>query len=378
MLLYWRYLIGQYFKVLALSVAAFTSLLVVMRLEETARFASLGASWKHVLIFNLFELPHMLPVALPISCLLSAYFLFQRLSQSHELVAMRASGLSLPAILSPVLLTAGLLCCLNFYVTSEISTTSLLASRKMARELTTMNPLALLQNLKFLRQKEIFVSSQKKAGSSCVEDMVVIVRNHSNDRLNLMSAKKMGYENKDLSCNNVCFVSNLPAQEHYGFDHLLLENQQLLKMPAVEFTQLLKESSWRVSPDYLRMGLLLVKREGEKQALENALSKKDKAYRRKKLSQTDNEIARRFAMGFGPILFSLLGCTYGISINRRRSKKALLYTIGLSALALCCFVTAKESARNYSHSLYLYVLPYLVIVAICLRRLRKLSSGKES
>lgn len=90
---FWWYLLKNYLKVQILSVFSFIAILLVSRLEEIAQFAALGAKLSYLALFILYQIPYVLPIAIPISCLISAMLLFQRLSHTHELTALRAGGL---------------------------------------------------------------------------------------------------------------------------------------------------------------------------------------------------------------------------------------------------------------------------------------------
>jgi len=375
--LLWRTLIVQYLKVLILSVAAFTAILVLMRLEETARFAALGASWQHILLFNLFEMPHMLPIAIPISCLLSSYLLLQRLSASHELVAMRAAGISLSQIAAPLLLTATLVCCLNFVIASEVTTYTRLESRKMVKSLTSSNPLTLLNNLKFLKQRQIFVQSEKKQGNESASDVVVIVKNDSSHHLSAMIARKLTYRGSDVKSDYSTIISTMKGAQEEGFDHLIVENQRTTITPASEFVQLLRDTGWRLSLDYLRLPLLLARREIEQSALANASEPKERRHQQDQIHHLDNELYRRFALGWSPLPFTLLGFAYGVAIGRGNRKKTVLALCIITALSLTCFIGAKEIGRNDYKATLLFIVPYMLMPLAALSRLQRLAKGIE-
>ena len=63
----WRYLLRSYFQVLALSVSSFIAILLVLRFQEIARFASSGTAQLKVLLFTLLQIPYILPIAIPVS-----------------------------------------------------------------------------------------------------------------------------------------------------------------------------------------------------------------------------------------------------------------------------------------------------------------------
>jgi len=117
----WRYLLRGYFQIFLLCVTAFICVLLVMRLEEIARFASLGAPWTKVLVFAFYQIPYILPLAVPVSCLIACSLLFQKMSHSHELTALRSSGCSLRKIIVPLLFASGLLALFNIVLSCELA-----------------------------------------------------------------------------------------------------------------------------------------------------------------------------------------------------------------------------------------------------------------
>jgi lipopolysaccharide export system permease protein len=161
----WRYLLVHYFKVLFFCTIAFIIILFTMRLDEIAHFITLGASGLYLLLFTLYQIPYILPIAIPISSLISTILLIQRLSKDHELTALRASAIAIRSILAPILLAAAFLSVLNFYIVSEIATSSHLASGVLKTELRSINPLLILNNKHLMHSKgyhfDILGSSQQ-------------------------------------------------------------------------------------------------------------------------------------------------------------------------------------------------------------------------
>ena len=375
--LFWRYLGAQYTKVFLLSVAAFTALLLVSRLEETAKFAAMGASWKHVLLLNLYEMPHMLPIAIPISSLLSAFLLLRRLSVSYELTALRASGLSQSTILAPVLIAAAALSIVNFALVSELTTRTHLASRVLIWKLTSANPLALLNNDKFLRREGIFVTCGQRKGGERADNLLLVSYNKSKGRLNVIDAQHLHCSETELTGEAVSFLSSLDSGQEEGYDHLLVENQMQLRTPAADFAALLKNSKWRLSIDHLSFPYLLVRMADEKAALALAQTPSDRKEARNRIWQIRTEETRRVALGFSPFIFTLLGACYGMALGRRASHKPLIALLCITAASLVCFVAGKESAKGSMLGILLFITPYLIMPFFSLVRLTRFSSGKE-
>src|SRR5258708_1903184 len=117
----WRYLLRNFFQILVLSVSSFIGVLLVLRFHEIARFATSGASLVKIFLFTLYQIPYILPIAMPFSCLIASMLLFQRLSRLHELTAFRSCGLGFSSIVAPLLCAGTLLGFVNFVICCELS-----------------------------------------------------------------------------------------------------------------------------------------------------------------------------------------------------------------------------------------------------------------
>ena len=137
----WRYLLRNYFQVFFLCVSAFISVLLVLRFQEIARFITSEASFAKVVLFSLYQIPYILPIAIPISCLISSLLLFQKLSHYQEITALRTIGLSLQKIVIPILASGFLLVLFNAMIAFELAPICRSKARMLIYETVTSNPL---------------------------------------------------------------------------------------------------------------------------------------------------------------------------------------------------------------------------------------------
>src|SRR4051812_4375873 len=112
----WRYAIFSYLRYFVLSVGTFIAVLLVLRFKEIARFAALTANWAKAGVFTLYQIPFILPMAIPLSALIASFLMVERMSSSHELTALRAARVSLKTILTPLWITGCFLSALNFAI----------------------------------------------------------------------------------------------------------------------------------------------------------------------------------------------------------------------------------------------------------------------
>lgn len=378
----WRLLLSHFFKIVFFCVLAFVSILLTMRLDDIAHFAALGAPLSYILLFTFFQIPYILPIALPISCLIAALILVQRLSSSHELTALRACGFSIKNILMPILLAAALLSFCNFWMVSEIATRSHLTTNLLKNDMRSINPLLLLNNKHLMRLKGIYFDGlgPSKVGESASQ-VVLVVPNSHQQRLNLLVADLLRSTSEVFIGQGVTFVSSLDAAQEDGYDHLLIENMEESITSTEDFSQLLQKKVWTVNNDYLSTKLLLIRIEEQKMALKKGedehLDRAQIKQLKAAFNRSRSEITRRVSMALAPFTFTLMGAAFGINISRRKSRKLIYLPIILTTFFLTAFFTAKAADQYLYLASLLYSIPHLLIIVISLLVLKRVEKGIE-
>lgn len=383
----WRHLIKQYTSVLLLCTLSFIAILLVMRLEEVAHFAALGASFKAVMLFVIYQVPYILPIAIPISSLLSTIILLQRMSQTSQLTAWRACGLAVRDIITPILIVAFILSIGSFYITSELATQSHLTAGLLKSELRAVNPLLLLNNKHFMRLKGFYfdVLGPSRLGESA-SDIVLAMPNKSSDRLNVMIAKNLQTNPLDFHGKGITIITSLGRGKQEDptatqFDHLMVENIGSANTTIQDFAQMVQRNVWALNHDHLRMGLLLTRLEEEKKHLLE-LSQKENAQTEIKqvqrgVNRISSEIARRISLGLAVLTFTIMGIAFGINIGRTHTNRGLYIVIGLVAFYLISYFAGKAVEHLFIAAALLYLLPHLIIIALSLWALNRAVRGLE-
>lgn len=386
--LLWHYLLTQYLKVFAVCVASFVGILLTLRLDEIAYFATLGPDAIKVLWFALQQIPYVLPIAMPVSALISSILLVQSLSQAKELTAMRSCGLALKDILAPILAAALLLSTLNFFITSELSTTSHHSTGQLKNQLRSINPLLLLNNKLLMRIKGAYFDT---FGSSRVgefaQDLVFLSPNKHSDRLTFIAAKRFEVSPERLLGTHVTLISShpsskeIPGTEGMPEERLLIENMASSVTSLQEFSHLLEKKIWTINNDHLTFRQLLVRSDETRQHLEELIEKHSSTDEIKEARydyyRTLSEMMRRFSAALAVFSFTLMGLAFGIQISRYRSNISIFYVVLLATIFLVSFFTAKSFDRAIIAATLLYLLPHLFICLASLWNLRKISNGIE-
>jgi len=378
----WRYLLGHYLKVLGFCVVAFIAILLTTRLDEIARFASLGAEGNFIWLFALYQIPYILPIAIPISCLISSIILFQKLSTTYELTALRACGLALRQIIGPILIAGAYLALFNLYIVSEVATQSHLQTKQLEHKLRSINPLLLLQNAQLLKMKGVCASvlGSSRPGES-VSDVVLAMNNKHGRRLNLLIVQDLHNNEEVISGSGFTLISGMGSDDLNRYDHLMIENIEQTTTPMREFSRILKKEGWKLNHDHLRLPLLLVRTHEEYQKLragkEDHLPASELHPIRRKFNSCLSEISRRFSVAIAAFTFTLMGAAYGMSISRNRSKRGIIWVIGLAAMYLSAFFFAKGIDHLFVLSTLLYSVPHLIILVLSIRTLTRVTRGIE-
>lgn len=374
--LLWRYLIKNYLQVCLLSVVAFIAILLTSRLEEIARFASFGANPWLIGLFALFQIPYILPIAIPVGCLISSILLMQRLSKNHELTALRSAGLSIRDIISPILICSILIAIFNFYSASELATASHLRANLLKNKLFSINPLLLLNNKHLMRMKGFYYDSlgASKMGQSA-NDALIAVPNQGQDSLNLILASQLESTDQEFKTKQLSLITPIKTDTQTGFQNILLETVGEAVFSIEDFAHLIQKKVYQASNDSLTMGLLLIRLKDLKEQRISTDDPEEIKVTQKSIRQLYSEIARRISAGLSPITFTLLGLAFGMSVSRMKNSFQLIFPIGLAAAYLICFFAAKAMESKVLISYSLYLVPHIVIIAASLRKISKINRG---
>ena len=110
-----------------------------------------------VLKMLLYSLPFMLTFIIPMSVLLAALIAFGKLSHDNEIMAIRASGVSILKIMRPLFLIVFLLCLFTLILSDQIASDTHYRYRRVLSEIGLENPAAVLEEGTFIKKFKNFV-----------------------------------------------------------------------------------------------------------------------------------------------------------------------------------------------------------------------------
>ncbi len=119
-----------------------------------------GLLLKFIFFLNVRLLQYAIPMALVTATLLT----YGRLAADNEITAMRAGGIGLASISSPVILAAVILTAASVYLNNDAIPDSRFAARRSQQELAAIDPRILLEPGRFVRLPGYAISVQKREG----------------------------------------------------------------------------------------------------------------------------------------------------------------------------------------------------------------------
>ncbi len=376
----WRYLLSQYLKTFLFCVLTFIAILLTTRLDDIAHFATLGPEGSLIFWYTVYQIPYILPITIPLSCLIASMIVMQRLSTSHELTALRSAGISIRRIIAPLILTSCFLSFLNFYIMSEVATHTHMSAGLLKNELRSVNPLLLLHNKHLMRAKGYYFDTfgNSKMGETASK-AVLATPNRDNNRINLLVADQLVATPEHFYGKNLAIITGIASGDSGTNERVVIENMNYAVTSIEDFTKIIEKKVWNLNNDHLRLPLLLVRLQQEN--LELAVLKKANAPKAQLQSVTKiirkciSEIQKRLSVGLAPLTFTLMGIAFGMTITRHRSNKSVFWVIGLSALYLLCFFSGKGAEHLVWTSTAFYFIPHIVIIGISLFTIRQTARG---
>ncbi|MBS0636718.1 MAG: LptF/LptG family permease [Verrucomicrobia bacterium] len=377
--LLWRYLFVQYGKTLMLSLLGFLILLLSTRLEDAAKLVSLGSGIGPVLLYIMYQIPYVLQIALPISTLIGALYLFQRLSANSELTAARASGIGLFELLAPLMLFSVLIAVMSFELFFDLSARAHLEAKKLEYSVRETQPLAILQNTRMLESRGVKLDMKGSIVSDKHATDLVVAMNTGADRTTIILAKKLASGNQTLHSEDMTLITSRAGALGSGFDDLIIENVKENSTSLAEMAFIAnKHRMWKAGNDLLSLPLLLARRAefGQKIKLKVAQEKSPKNIQRK-IRKIDAEIVRRFSLALSIVTFTLVGSAFGCTVGRMHKRRRFVYVVALTAFFLVCYLAAKSHEEKPLTAICLYLIPHVVLIYASIRRLSALQKGAE-
>lgn len=359
----WRYQIKQFcLKFSFILIIAIASTLT-LKVNHIAKLLSIGVSGKTLALFILLQIPALLPMVISISGFITTYLMVQELSQTNALSTLRASGLSLNNILSPLFFMGAVLTLLNLCLVMEIQPIAQIQSYNLTHDASKVNPLIILKKRKIPLLKNSFVSMNLDKSQKSASDLFIFIQNPYTNYLNLVKADSLLFnKNQTVEIENSSFITTL-QEEGAQPPTILIENVAHHTIPLTFFTDSLK------NPHLVRIYNILTLKE-----LIHIFHSTDKSLMKNNVL---SEFFGRLAIAIFPFVLVLIASIF--SIRSLETKAYINTSFLIFSLVICItgiFIT-KSIRGNPTIAISGSFIPYVIVTISVFRYKYSLERGKR-
>jgi len=312
--------------------------------------------------YTWYVLPWALTFTVPWAVMAAVMLVFGRLSADSEITAMRACGVSILQIVSPIMLITVLLTLLCLYLQVEVGPPLLGKARDLTKnaELSELkNPSALFEPGKRNELKNCVCYVDDREGSNRLKGIQLYVlseKDHGDDgssqRIKQDISAKSGEvtidkEKKELVVTLYdCMIDNRDADVGEGVQRMYAEKLEF----NFDFGKEANASKLWVKPKYMRLAELM-----GMIRMTKALPKYNDT------TELEVEMNQRIAFALAPIAFLLLGLPLAIRTSRRETSIGLFFSVILAGLFFLAIILC-ESFCSYPrmYPQYLLWLPNII------------------
>ncbi len=331
-----NYILNECVVPFTISISVLTSVFLLGYLPQLAnKVINKGVSLVAISKIFLFYIPILLGYTLPIACLVTVILTFGKLSAENEILAMRASGVYLRRLLTPLIVVGIALCLFVHILNDRVIPMAYDAQTKILQQTGAQNPNALLEPGTFI---------------NAFDKYVVFIYRIENDRL-------YGVRIYQPQANRP--TRTIVAQEG---EFVKVPGQDKLMLKLINGTS--DEPDLKNPNNFYKLNFQNSFITMDMSKKNTKLDKKPKAMTLKELQQRTEELKkmaidpspliteyhRRLAWSLTPLMFILLGFPFAVITHKRAKSANILYAILFAApyyiLSLACQGIATQNVLN--------------------------------
>ena len=341
----------------SMAIAILTFGMTGANLIKVFDLVSQGISFWTFLKFTGYILPIVLTFTVPWAVMVAVMLVFGRMSADSEITAMRACGISIMQIVSPILIFTFLLTVLCLYLQVEVGPPFLGKSRELMKTAAIDQPLALFEPGKQIQIENTIIYIDDKEGENGLkgvqiymlgDDGKTVAWDISADRGNLLVDKEKQVLTVQLfDCLLVNKQPQKATQEGISGDGPQRLFSEMLKF-GFNYGREANEMRVGVRPKYMKLTDLMARIRLTKELNRDT-------------TELEVELNQRIAFALSPIAFLLLGLPLAIRTSRRETSVGLFLSVILAGVFFLSIILC-ESLSSFPklYPQYLLWLPNIL------------------
>ena len=344
-----RGFLGAFFMAIAVLTFGMTGANLVKVLD----YVSQGIPLSVFLKFTLYILPIILTFTVPWAVMVAVMLVFGRLSADNEITAMRACGVSILQITSPILIITVLLSALCMYLQVELGPPLLGQSRDMMKMAAINQPMSMFEPGKSVSYENTLIYVDDKDGKEGLRGVELYVLSDVNTAAQNISSdygKVVVDKEKQIMTIKLydCLVSDRKKSVNDSIDRFFAQELNF----SFHYGKAANEQRIAIKPKYMRLSDLMGRIRLTKEL-------------NKDTTELEIELNQRIAFALSPIAFLLLGLPLAIRTSRRETSVGLFLSVILAGVFFLSIILC-ESLESFPalYPQYLLWLPNIVFQII--------------
>lgn len=326
----------------AVSIIVLTFGMMGLNLLKVFDYLSRGLPLGTTMIVLILVIPKILALTIPLSVLIATMLVFGRMSADNEITAMRACGISILQIISPIMILTFLLTCLCLYLQLDLSPRYSGKARNLLKNMKAVgaiqaNPAAILEAGKPVEYENFHVYIDDKVGDNEIKGIQIFILSKDRERIK---------QDITATCGRLEADKEKEMLKIILFDATTVVYDEQSKQPArifakrkefsIDYGRKLNEIKIGEKPQFLSIKELLGR---------TVMYKK----LGRDITRLEVELNQRIALGLSPIALLLLGMPLAIRTSRKETSIGLFLSVLLAGLF---FISIMVFQAFYMHPEY--------------------------
>jgi len=308
---------GGFLKSLVMTMGVLSFVMYIGTVVKAIEYVTRGVSLMFILRIFAYEIPYTMGFVIPISVMTTTLLHFGRLSGDGEITAMKAGGISLPQIASPVLLCSIALSALCLWFQAELSPRAHHARRAMMRDIGKEDPRALIQEGKSIANfpgMQVYIG---RRDADRLED-IVIHQFGPNGIKGQVRAKAgtIDYDTETMAMDLLLENVRMTQYDQTGGDELRKLLADVYPM-HLDLSEMMTRGVLKRKPNDMTFSELIAAERNVTAFFPHLAGDAEKIERMRVKMAT--EASKRLALSLSCVAFSILSVSLGLTSRRRQS-----------------------------------------------------------
>jgi lipopolysaccharide export system permease protein len=372
-----NYLTRQVLASLVMTVAVFTFVLLIGNvLKDVLPLLISGQAHVNTVFESVgLMIPFVWVFALPMGLLTAMLLVFGRFSADQELTAARASGISLLALITPVLFLSLLCCGLSAWINMDLGPQCRVAGQKLLERVRgDLLMKAQLPEGQFIRDFPGYIFYAEKNRNGNLQDVMIFVLENETNVTTTVRAPRGRVDVDPVGKQLVLHLfdaRSVTAGEHVAISSSpdSVFNFSIFTIPAYYFNKpgISDMTFWQLREELADLDAKLgLPPPAATNSIERLVQLKEARQQRKDLTEPIRvEMNRQIAFSFACFGFTLVGIPLGIRVHRRETNIGVAIALALVLVYYAFVLTAKSLAARPEFAPHLIVwLPNFIFQAV--------------